>query len=188
MALCPVYPDKLPKFWRQDRRVVLEAVKQDWMAVLFVFDFLSPDRVADQEIVLTAVRQDGMVLAFVPAGFLSWENKNIVIDAVKQNGMALQYALSWRQDNQVVVEAVKQNGMALQYASDDLRKDFGVVGEAVQQNAEALEFVSDAETYNTFLEKLKNHHREEHHRVPCQRPQSQQQSPDYTGSGGHGFF
>jgi len=123
---------------RQDREVVLEAMRQRGLAL----EFASPELQADKGVVLEAVKENGAALAY--AGVEHQADKGIVLEAVRTNGFALQHAMhALQSDKDVVRVAVKQKGRALLYASDVLRADKEIVLEAVGELGWALQFASD---------------------------------------------
>jgi hypothetical protein len=147
---------------KNDRALVLKAVKRNWNALASASAALKNDReivweafrqnpytlsffnsVDDREMVLQAVKECGDLLQFASTELL--DDREIVLEAVKQNGYALQYASeAMRNDHEIVLEAVKQSGYALEYASAALQDDREIVLEAVKQNGRALEYASAA--------------------------------------------
>jgi len=89
----------LPASFRDDRRVVLEAVRQSGWALEFASEALR----ADRDVVLEAVRATGLALQFASEEL--------------------------RGDRSVVVEAVRQSGWALQYVADNLKNDCSLAAE-----------------------------------------------------------
>ena len=71
---------------KDDREIVLEAVKQNGNALRYVSAALKDDR----EIVLEAVKQNGEALYCASAALK--DDREFMLEAVKQNGRALQYA------------------------------------------------------------------------------------------------
>ena len=117
---------------KDDREIVLGAVKQDGEALKYASAALQDDR----EIVLEAVKQNENGLAVAYASTALKDDREIVLKAVKQNGYALQYASAALKNNfQIVQEAVKQNGCSLQFGSITLRDDRKIVLEAVKQKS-----------------------------------------------------
>ncbi len=124
--------------FRNDKEVVLEAVKKDSYALQYASDELKNDK----EVVLEAVKKDGWALKY--ASYRLLDDKEVVLAAVEQDGWALQFASdSLKEDKEVVLEAVKKDSYALQYASDELINDKEVVLEAVKKDGRALMFASE---------------------------------------------
>ena len=145
---------------RNDREIVLHAVKENGLALQYADESLK----ADREIVLHAVEEDGdaffyadeslkndsdLILAAFrssgpcSSGFLlkeatkdaryTWD-REIVAEAVYRDGLALQYADELlKADREIVHMAVKENGLALQYADESLKADREIVLTAVQK-------------------------------------------------------
>jgi len=104
---------------KNDREVVLVAVKQNGTAIKYV-----PHAVRDdKELVMVAVKECGFVLQHVSPVLKN--DKEVVL---KRNGRALRYASpALKNDKEVVLAAVKDDGGALRYASDALKNDRGMV-------------------------------------------------------------
>ena len=103
---------------KNDKEVVLMAVKEDWHALMYA----SADLKNNKEVVLAAVGMRGIALAWASSD--PKNDKEVVLMAVKGNGNALQYASSdLKNDKEVVLAAVKQNASAFEYASEELRSD-----------------------------------------------------------------
>lgn len=85
--------------FREDREVMLAAVRDNGLFLSYASDALRNDR----EIVLAAVRQDGMALSYASPALQN--NRDVVMTAVRQNGGALQYASeTLRSDREIVAE------------------------------------------------------------------------------------
>jgi serine/threonine protein kinase len=129
---------EIPKYLKDDKDVVLEAVKQDGLFLVFASDKLKDDK----DVVLEAVKQDGDSLVF--ASDKLKDDKDVVLEAVKQDGFSLNYAsIKLKDDKDVVLEAVKQDGLSLVFASDKLKDDKDVVLEAVKKNGFSLNYASN---------------------------------------------
>lgn len=123
---------------RDDKEVVIAAVKQRGLALEFASDRLKDDK----EIVLTAVQQFGLALAYASKKLK--DDKEIVFAAVQQSGLALEHASKKLQnDKEVVFAAICQDGNAIFYASPRLKDNKEVVLAAVQEDYFALRFSSD---------------------------------------------
>ena len=122
-AIIQTFPEHL----RNDREVVLAAVKQNGHALKFA----SPSMKKNEEVVLAAVQQNGLALQHA---LLSMKNnEKVVLAAVEQNGHALKFA--WRRlknDEEIALAAIRQNSNALEHVG----KDF-LIGSTPQQR-EAL--------------------------------------------------
>ena len=108
---------------KADKDVVLAAVKQDGLALMYATFGLK----ADKEVVLAAVKQDGLALEFAAEELKA--DKGVVLAAVKTRGCgyatpALRYAtFGLKADKEVVLAAVKQRGSAIQFAAKELKAD-----------------------------------------------------------------
>ncbi|MCH9690256.1 MAG: DUF4116 domain-containing protein [Gammaproteobacteria bacterium] len=121
------------------REDVLDAVKQDGLALQYASDTFKNDR----GVVAAAFTQNAEALDFASDG-LKVEEKFIVdlktsalVDMIERGQLKLNEPTLLKRDkaNKVVVmAAVKQDGLALQYASEELRGDPEVVKAAITQN------------------------------------------------------
>jgi hypothetical protein len=159
-----------PNDLKNDRNIVLEAVRQNWQALEWASDELRRNR----EVVLAAVKNNLNALRHVSmessdycdlvlelaakspnllkSGIKEFCNKLVndnrdVIDfmlrLVERNGLALMHLpAEFKKDYHVVLAAVSQNGTALCYADWSLKKDKAVVMEALKQNGRALQYAS----------------------------------------------
>jgi histidinol phosphatase-like PHP family hydrolase len=135
----PLDRDRTDHDWRNDRDIVLEAVKQHAWALRHASDALKNDR----DVVLEAVNQNYSALEYASDALKN--DREMVLKAVKQNGLALEYASdTLKNDRDIVLVAVNQNGRALNYASDALKNERDIVLEAVKKNGWALEYAGDA--------------------------------------------
>tara|TARA_Y100001968_G_scaffold147573_1_gene134974 strand:- start:134 stop:1684 length:1551 start_codon:yes stop_codon:yes gene_type:complete len=120
---------------KADREIVITAVQQNGYALQYASDDLK----ADREIVLAVVQKDSFTLQYASDDLKA--DREIVIAAVQQNGYALEYASDdLKADREIVLAAVQQDGLALEYASDDLKADREIVLAAVQQDGDAIDF------------------------------------------------
>ena len=129
-------PTLLPVGECHSRKLILEAVKQNGLALWYA----CLDLCCDREVVLAAVKQNGLALEY--AGYCLCTDRETVLVAVKQNGLALEYVgnRSLCADREVVLAAVKQNGLALEYVDCCLLTDREIVLAAVKQNGMALKY------------------------------------------------
>eukprot|EP00945_MAST-04E_sp_MAST-4E-sp1_P002915 g2915.t1 len=140
---------------RKDREIVLAAVKNNGMALMYASDELRKDR----KIMVEAMKNNEMASMYADelrkemetvnnnglyyASYGLRNDRYIVMEAVKNNGLDLQYASKELQkDREIVLAAVKNNGMALEYASYGLREDREITMEAVKNNGMALKYAS----------------------------------------------
>ena len=130
--------DVLPAWVWDDERVMAEAVKCDWRALLW-----ASARIQDAEAVVgEAVKQCGLALVHASERVQGLEL--VVVAAVTCHGAALEFASEAFQDTEsVVAAAVTSDGTALEYASERLQDTESVVAEAVKQSAHAIEYASD---------------------------------------------
>ncbi|CAE8615281.1 unnamed protein product [Polarella glacialis] len=102
----------------EDKAVVLQAVRLDGKALLYVDEKMRMDR----EVVLEAVKNYGPALNYAAEALR--DDKEVVLEAVRQTGLALRYASErLREDREVVLEAVLKDKSALRLACNELRKD-----------------------------------------------------------------
>ncbi len=155
------------KEFRDDKGVVLAAVRKRGLALQYASDSLKDDR----DVVLAAVRKNGnafqdaslrlrckkeIVLAAmqarrIPIGrlllytnYILKNDKEVVLAAVRQSGCELKNASEKLKDNiDVVLAAVCNDGESLQYASDRLKNNSKIVLAAVRQNVWALQHASE---------------------------------------------
>merc|ERR1712217_697426 len=92
-----------PKFSdaeRGNKVLVLEAVRQDGLALKYASDVLQ----ADKDVVLAAVTQNGLALAFASNPLKA--DKVVMLQAMETNGMALAFSSDqMRADKDVVIQA-----------------------------------------------------------------------------------
>ena len=111
--------DKLDDILREDKEIVLEAIRHESFVYYDVPDILKDDR----EIVLASLKKYGLMLEFVSDKLK--KDREIVFTAVKQCGFALKYADKiFKEDKEIVYEAIKSDGWALQFVG---RKFFDIV-------------------------------------------------------------
>jgi len=114
---------------RQDREIVIEAVRQHGDALLFAEVALKQDR----QVVIEAVRQHGESLRFADEALR--RDREVVLNAVWENGWSLRFAdTALRQDREVVFEAVRQHCDAFKFVGNTLRNDPLLQPHAVQCN------------------------------------------------------
>ena len=127
----------LPEF-QDDRDIVLAAVRQSGLALLYASDDLKKDK----DIVLAAASQNVGALAYASWGLR--KDRDFMLAAVKKDCRALRFASEeLSKDPEFVLEAVKKNSYVLQFLSEELRKDPDIVLAAVKQDGCALEDASD---------------------------------------------
>ena len=129
--------------FRDDKEIVLEAVKENGRALQYASKLLRNDK----EVVLEAVKQDGRPLEYASNELKN--DKEIVLKAVKQNGWALEYvSQQFQNDKEIVLAAIKQEGLALQFAAKEIKEMIGN-----KNPVEALEKAIQIEKLSTELEK-----------------------------------
>lgn len=130
---------------RSDRRVVLEAVKQDGSALFFADDALKDERALVQQ----ALRRSGWALRFASERLK--KDRSLVLEAIQSEGVAIRFAAEeLRQNHSFVCEAMSRNGDALRYVDDEFHSDPKVVRSAVRQNGMALRFAATKNTPKAF--------------------------------------
>lgn len=147
----------ISKELKSDREYMLEAVKKDGLALQYVSEELKEDK----EIALEAVKQNGIALRFVSEELK--KDKEVVLEAVKQEGYAINFVSEeLKKDKEVVLETVRQEGYALKYVPEELRKDKEVVLEAIKQNAYAINFASEElKNDKEFMSKINNNEQQD---------------------------
>ena len=121
---------------KNDRDVVMEALKKD----SFALEYASEDLKKDKEIVKTAIEKRGLALWYASEELKN--DRDIVLNAVKNNGIALGYAsLELRKDKEIIITAIKSNGLALEFVSEEFKDQKEIVLMAVKRNGLALRFV-----------------------------------------------
>ena len=124
------------ELFRDDKEVVIEAVRKSGINLGHASDRLKNDR----EVVMEAVKQSGVILQY--ASDKLRDDKEVVFESVIRSA-TLGYASDrLKDDKNVVLEAVKRNGASLQYASDKLRNDKEIVLESIKQEKELIIFAS----------------------------------------------
>lgn len=121
---------------REDRALVLEAVRRDGLALQFAARELR----CDMELALAAVQQNPRALTHVAYDLFT--ERDALLGLIADVGSAaLQHAPKELQDDRdVVMAAVRRQGHALQHCSSRLQRDARVVLEAVRQcGASALD-------------------------------------------------
>lgn len=103
---------------RDDKELILEAVKNDGINLCWASDRLKNDK----EIVLTAVEYDGKSLEFASDELK--DDKEFMMKACKINGYALEFASDrLKNDREVVLEACKNN-KSIFYSLEEIKKEF----------------------------------------------------------------
>ncbi|MDX2346367.1 MAG: DUF4116 domain-containing protein [Legionella sp.] len=127
----------LSKTLKNDKEIVLSAVKQTGLALQYASDELK----ADRKTVFSAVKNTASALEYA-SDWLKCD-RSIVFLALKQNGQTLKYAADrLRRDEKIVLAAVHQDGLALEHALGDIKNNKKVVLAAVAQDSRALQFAS----------------------------------------------
>lgn len=104
---------------RDDREIVLLAVRQNGMALHFASKRLK----GDLEVVMEAIKESGWALQYVAMELK--EDREFMKEVVKQNGMALKLASKeLKNDREIVLMAMVQNGSALRFASIELQQEY----------------------------------------------------------------
>ncbi len=112
--------ERIPRELRNDKEVVLEAVKQYGWAL----SYASKELRNDKEVVLEAVKKDGRALEYASKELQN--DKEVVLEVVKKDGWTLEFTSKELQnDLDVVLTAVKQNRSVIQYASVSIQEKLG---------------------------------------------------------------
>jgi uncharacterized membrane protein YqjE len=126
----------IPEF--QDKKIVLEAVKENGL----LLEFTSSDLKKDKEIVTEAVKRNGF--SFEHASENLKNDKEFVLQIVQINGFSVRYASEeLRNNKEIVLEAVKQNGISLLFASQQLKEDKEISLQAIKDNMYSIRHVSE---------------------------------------------
>eukprot|EP00930_Biecheleria_cincta_P082481 TRINITY_DN72206_c0_g1_i1.p1 TRINITY_DN72206_c0_g1~~TRINITY_DN72206_c0_g1_i1.p1 ORF type:complete len:1390 (+),score=277.57 TRINITY_DN72206_c0_g1_i1:200-4369(+) len=119
---------------RCDRDVVLEAVKQDYMAMSYASAFYD-----DKDFMLKAVQAQGSAFQYGAEAIRA--DPDLAYAAVKTSWVAIKHvAEKLRGSSKIIREAVRQCWQALEYASEDLKDDKDIVSLAVKQSWRALQW------------------------------------------------
>jgi len=104
--------------WRNDKNVVMEAVKSFGLTL----DYASNELKNDLDVVMTAVTDYGWALQFASESLR--DDYDVVMAAVSNNGNALSFAgEACVRDKDIVLTAVKNEPKALMYARNGLKQD-----------------------------------------------------------------
>lgn len=147
---------------REDREIVLHAVKKKGNNLYWASDLLRADREIvleamsngatclstvslqlrdDREVVLKAVSNYGLVILYASSALQL--DRGIALAAVQNNGESLQYLSdTFRDDEEICSVAVQTDGLGLKFASQAIRDNDAVVLKAVQNQSDALEYAS----------------------------------------------
>jgi len=124
---------------RKDREVVISAIRKNSED----FQYLSKKFRSDKEILMIAISKNYPVWILDFADKKLFSDKEVVMMAVKNTKGALKYASKeLRSDKEVVMTAVSKNGVELQYASLEVRADREVVALAIANYSYALMYAS----------------------------------------------
>jgi len=127
---------------KEDRDVVLTAVKQNGMAL----DFAGPWK-DDEEIVSSAVEKNGMALQFASKRLKN--TKKVTSLAVNSNPYAFQFASDELKDDEPYVrELSKLIAVVLYFASERLRSDEDIIFGSLSVFYGSLEYATEALTNN----------------------------------------
>jgi hypothetical protein len=99
---------------RDDKDLVLDAVRQDWRAI----EFASARLQGDREVVREALRQSWRTLEFVSEEIQG--DREIMLEAVRQDSVALRYASEALRVDPTLVHEAQQRGMSLSSNGDDI--------------------------------------------------------------------
>jgi len=152
----------IEKEWKDDKDVVLTAVKNNGRALQFASETLK----ADKEVVLAAVTNYAAALEYASTALKS--DMEIVGTALKDNGLALVHCSDTLKANtEIVTIAITTNGSALEYAHEDIRRDKNMVLLAVENNPLSLRFAmgglnEDKDCLDAVGLKCNEHNEHEH--------------------------
>lgn len=145
----------IPEIHRDDKEVVLSAVKKNGLVLRMASGNLKNDR----DVVLAALNEDGNALKYVSSDLK--QDLEIVKVAVNNNGEALVYAPeNLRNNEEIVLLAIKKSAYALNYASERLKNDKEFAIKAMSENVCAImhmsKWVQDEKGVLELLKKNKN--------------------------------
>lgn len=125
--------DDVPAHFRNDRQIVLEAVRNNGFAYRCASDSLKEDHT----VAMAAVRKNGSVLKLMSSALK--DDFDVVLAAVSNDGLALRHASErMRRNREVVFAAVTCNGTAIHDVSDEWAHDRELVLAAVHDTFLAI--------------------------------------------------
>ena len=133
----------IPDKFKDDKDIVLKAMKTDGISLEFVSDRLKEDK----EVVMTAVKNNWKALEFVPDKFK--DDKDIIMEVVKQNGKALKLASeNMQKDREIVLASITSTrygtSNSLTTINEKFRDDKEIVMEAMSYSGGyGYELISD---------------------------------------------
>lgn len=143
------FSDSLFDDFRNDREVVLEAVKGAGRDIRFA----NPELRADEDIYITALKQDGSALEYLSPQAKA--DKTLVLLAIQTFGRALFFASQeLKADKEVVLEAIKKDGWAFTDASEKLVADKELAIEAIKSlrsNSDPGKFDADIDYKTKYI-------------------------------------
>lgn len=130
--------ENCPEFMRNDKDVVLDAVRYRADSIQFASEELRNDK----DVVLEAVNRDGLVLEILSKEFQN--DKDVILEAIKNDIEALEFASKEiKADKEFLLKAIKYGSDALLFASEEIKADKEFMFKAVKYNRWTLEFASD---------------------------------------------
>lgn len=132
-------PACIPEKYRDDKSVMMKAIRQHSFALEYASDRLKNDK----NLVLKAVKDDGDMLKYASNELR--DNKEVVLEAVKNRwGCALKYASDRLKDDLgVVMVAIDRHIDSIEYASDRLKDNRDVMLDAIWRRHYEIEYASD---------------------------------------------
>nr|CAG4716949.1 unnamed protein product [Naegleria fowleri] len=122
---------------RLDKEIVLEAIKENKKALLFI----PKELLFDYELMLTVLK--AIFPEFSHLNSFNYSQKDIMMKLIQENGLFLEFASdALKNDGEFELLAVPQNGEALEYVSDELKRGQQVVLKAVNQCGYSLIFAA----------------------------------------------
>ena len=132
------FSDKEFELFRNNKEVVLAAVKQDFNALLYASDKLKDDK----EVVLEAVKQNGFSLVCVSDRLK--DDVEVAMAVVKQDVLAFScLSIRLKYDKYFVLSVLEQSDLDLYFVPDELKNDKEVVLAAVGKNYCAFKYASN---------------------------------------------
>jgi len=138
LSLDCVYLNSLSDDLKNDKDVVLKAVKR----CRWDFEYVDDELKNDKSFVMEIVKINGNLLEYVSKSLK--DDKDVVMEAVKHSDYALCYASErLRDDEDVVRESLKHAQTALLFANRRFRENYDIVMEAVKNYGFAIQYADD---------------------------------------------
>lgn len=133
---------KVSQRLRDDKEVVIAAIKQDYI-LSNVFLMYASDRLKnDPEVVSEAVTKYGFAIQY--ASNRLRDDTDMVIKAINQTGGAIAYASNrLKRDREVVLKSLETSTLSLVHISEEFKDDYFIAMKALKLNGSALVHLSE---------------------------------------------